>query len=137
MAMPWTPVGRPNRNSDRMTAKSGLRSMPPSKWITDSGRVSRQTPYELTIVLLMTVPNAAPMVPNIGMRITFKPIVTGHRQSESQRGTRIPAARNAPLSMKNMIKPTMPTNIMRRNGSASARTSGAAFTSVSSQGAAM
>ena len=47
-----------------------------------------------------------------------------------------PAARNAPLSMKNITRPTMPTNIVRRNGSASARTSGAALTSVSSHGAA-
>ena len=47
-----------------------------------------------------------------------------------------PAARNAPLSMKNIIMPKMPTNIARRNGSASACTSGAAFTRRSSAGAA-
>ena len=35
-----------------------------------------------------------------------------------------PAARKAPLSMKNIIMPNMPMNIARRNGSASARTVG-------------
>ncbi len=44
MAMPCTPVGSPNRNSDRMMVKSGFMSMPRSKWITASGRVSFHSP---------------------------------------------------------------------------------------------
>ena len=41
---------------------------------------------------------------------------------------------SAALSMKNIIMPPMNTNMMRRNGSASALTAGAAFTKSSSQG---
>jgi len=42
-----------------------------------------------------------------------------------------PAARNAPPSMKKTSMPTLPTNIVRRNGSAAAFTSGAARTTSS------
>ena len=45
-----------------------------------------------------------------------------------------PAERSAPPSMKNSIIPRLHANMMRRNGSASARTSGAACTSSSSVG---
>ena len=45
-----------------------------------------------------------------------------------------PADRSAALSMKNIIMPPMNTNMMRRNGSASALTAGAAFTKSSSHG---
>ena len=45
-----------------------------------------------------------------------------------------PAARSAPPSMKNISMPMLNTNIVRRNGSASARTSGVACTSSSSHG---
>ena len=44
IAMPWTPVGSPNRNSDRMMAKSGFRSMPRWKWITEPGAKILQMP---------------------------------------------------------------------------------------------
>ena len=90
-----------------------------------------------TVVLLAIVPSAAPIVPNIGMRITLNAIVSTVMITPSRSGVRgSPAARNAPLSMKNIIMPKMPMNIARRNGSASAFTSGAAFTSTSSGGAA-
>ncbi len=52
IAMPWTPVGSPNRNSDRMIVRSGFRSMPRSKWMTDPGRVRYHMPYSETLVLL-------------------------------------------------------------------------------------
>ncbi|HEX3091606.1 MAG TPA: hypothetical protein VHW72_03220 [Candidatus Angelobacter sp.] len=45
-----------------------------------------------------------------------------------------PAARKAPVSMKNIIRPKMLLNIARINGSASAFTSGAAFTTASRVG---
>ena len=45
-----------------------------------------------------------------------------------------PAERRAPPSMKNTSIPALKRNIMRRNGSASARTSGAALTRSSSHG---
>ncbi len=47
-----------------------------------------------------------------------------------------PAARNAPLNMKNIMMPRTPASIDRRNGSASAFTTGAALTRSSSLGAA-
>ena len=45
-----------------------------------------------------------------------------------------PAERSAPPSMKNTIMPLLNRNMMRRNGSASAFTAGAAFTRSSSHG---
>ena len=45
-----------------------------------------------------------------------------------------PAARSAPASMKYSSCPRLQTNIVRRYGSAAARTSGEAWTSVSSEG---
>ncbi len=88
-------------------------------------------------MLLAIVPNAAPTVPNIGIRTTLKTMVSTVITTPSRSGVRgSPAARKAPLSMKNIIMPKMPTNIARRNGSASRCTSGAALTSSSSAGAA-
>jgi hypothetical protein len=87
-------------------------------------------------VLLATVPMAAPSVPRIGIRTTLNAIVSAVISTPSRSGVReSPAARNAPLSMKKIIMPRMPTRITRRNGSASACTSGAAFTSPSRAGA--
>ena len=45
-----------------------------------------------------------------------------------------PAERSALLSMWNISMPLLKTNMIRRNGSASALTAGAAFTRSSSQG---
>ena len=87
-----------------------------------------------TVVLLAIVPSAAPIVPNIGMRMTLKAIVSTVIVTPRRSGVRgSPAARNAPLSMKNIIMPKMPMNIARRNGSASVCTSGSALTSTSSE----
>ena len=47
-----------------------------------------------------------------------------------------PAERSAPPSMKNTSMPLLKMNMMRRNGSASAFTSGAALTKSSRYGAA-
>ena len=72
-------------------------------------------------MLLAIVPSAAPTVPNIGIRTTLNAIVSTVIATPSRSGVRgSPAARNAPLSMKNIIMPKMPMNIARRNGSASA-----------------
>ena len=46
-----------------------------------------------------------------------------------------PAERSAPESMKKIIMPMLNTNIVRRNGSASACTAAEAFTSPSRRGA--
>ena len=81
------------------------------------------------------VPSAAPTVPNAGIRMTLNTIVRTVIVTPRRSGVRgSPAARNAPLSMKNIIMPKMPMNIARMNGSASACTSGAAFTLSSSVG---
>ena len=75
------------------------------------------------------------MVPNAGIRTTLKATVRMVIATPSLSGVcGSPAALKAPLSMKNIIMPKMPMNIARRKGSASSRTSGAAFTSVSSDG---
>ncbi len=94
-------------------------------------------PYTEASVLLPTVPYAAPTVPNIGISTRLKAIVSTVIATPRRSGVcGSPAARKAPLSMKNIIMPMNPTNIVRRNGSASACTSGAAFTRSSSAGAA-
>ena len=52
-----------------MIVKSGALLMPGSKWITESGRVIRQTPYaDDESCCSRIVPNAAPIVPNIGIK---------------------------------------------------------------------
>jgi hypothetical protein len=89
----------------------------------------RHTPNTATIVLLAIVPYAAPTVPIVGISSTLKATVSTVMVTPSRSGVRgSPAARNAPLSMKNIIMPKIPRNIVRRKGSASAFTSGAAFT---------
>ena len=92
-------------------------------------------------VLAITVPIAAPRVPKAGigpaplMNTTFKQKLSTVIASPSRSGVRAsPAARSAPPSMKNISSPMLPMNIVRRNGSASARTAGVALTSVSSVG---
>ena len=63
---------------------------------------------------------AAPTVPKIGISTTLKLTVSTVMPTPSFSGVcGSPAARNAPLSMKNIIMPMMPTSIVRRNGSAS------------------
>ena len=81
------------------------------------------------------VPIAAPTVPNILMSTMLKKTVSTVMPTPRRSGVcASPAARNAPLSMKNIIMPRMPMNIIRRNGSASLCTSGAALIRRSSAG---
>src|SRR6185369_914007 len=89
----------------------------------------------------MHVPIAAPFVPNDGIgprpRIStiFKSRLSTVNAMPSIIGVRAsPAERNAPPSMKNTIMPKLNTNMMRRNGRASAFTSGAALTRLSNEG---
>ena len=77
------------------------------------------------------------MVPNIGISMTLKLTVSTVIARPSRSGVRgSPAARNAPLSMKNIIMPKMPMNIARRNGSASLPHLRRGVDQVSSDGAA-
>ena len=70
------------------------------------------------------------------MRITFKMTFNTVITMPSLKGVRAsPAARKAPLNMKNISMPRLKTNMIRRYGSASTWTSGAAFTIRSSPGA--
>jgi len=90
-----------------------------------------------TAVLLATVPIAAPIVPMMGINVRLNTTVSAVMMTPSRSGVReSPAARNAPLSMKNSIMPMMPASMVRKKGSASFCTSGAALTSRSSEGAA-
>ena len=89
----------------------------------------------------MAVPIAEPSVPNAGIgpspriRMTLNTRFSTVIAMPSTIGVRAsPADRSAALNMKNTIMPPMNTNMMRRNGSASALTAGAAFTRSSSQG---
>jgi hypothetical protein len=85
----------------------------------------------------MAVPIAEPAVPNFGMRSRLNTRFSTVIVTPSRSGVLAsPAARNAADSMKNSSMPMLKTKLMRRNGSACARTSGAAFTSVSRNGVA-
>src|ERR1041385_4495815 len=92
---------------------------------------------------VMHVPIAEPRVPKAGIGPTptirttlsarFTTVITMPRRI----GVRAsPAERNAPPSMKNTIMPLEHTNMIRRNGSACAATSGRAWTNSRSHGAA-
>ena len=92
----------------------------------------------------MHVPMAEPRVPNAGIgpspriRITLSTRFRSVIAIPSRMGVRAsPAERSAPPSMKKIIMPLEKPNMMRRNGSASVFTSGAAFTRSRSHGAAM
>ncbi len=76
------------------------------------------------------MPMAEPAVPNFGMSITLKIRFSTVIVMPSRSGVLAsPEARSAADSMKNSSMPMLKTKLMRRNGSAWARTSGAAFTS--------
>ncbi len=63
--------------------------------------------------------------------MTFRIVIVTPRRS----GVRVsPAARSAEVNMKNNSMPMLKEKLMRRNGSASARTSGDALTRSSSDG---
>ena len=94
------------------------------------------------MLLAITVPIAAPCVPNAGIgpapRIstTLSVMLSTVIPMPRYRPVRAsPAARSAPPSMKNISIPMLKRNIVRRNGSASAFTSGVALIISSSHGA--
>ena len=83
---------------------------------------------------LMTVPMAAPAVPNEGigprprMNTTFSAMFIAVMTTPSRSGVfASPAARSPAPSMKNIIMPKLNTSMMRRNDNASACTAGAAL----------
>ena len=88
------------------------------------------------------MPIAAPFVPNAGigpnprMRMMFRTMLSAVITTPSTIGVfASPAERSAPPSMKKTSMPLLATNMIRRNGSASACTAGEAFTSPSRNGA--
>ena len=142
IATPWIPVGSPNRKSWRMTTGSGRQSSPRWMWITQRPPNRNPAAATVTIPAAITVPMAAPFVPNAGIgpnpriRITLIATLRMVIAMPSRSGVRAsPAERNAPPSMKKTIVPKLKMNIVRMYGSASACTAGAAFTRSRSDGA--
>ena len=80
IAIPWTPVGSPKRNSERMIVQSGRQPMPRGNGTTQPPvhRASRSRTAADERADASTVPIAAPAVPNAGIgpspriRITLK-----------------------------------------------------------------
>ncbi len=129
------PAGSPNRNSARMIVKSGRRGIARSNCTTSRPENSSHNPAADTEMLAIAVPIAAPFVPNAGtgpaplISTTLSTKFSTVRAMPRRSGVRAsPAARSAPPSMKNISSPMLNTNIVCRNGSASARTAGAAWT---------
>ncbi len=98
-------------------------------------------PIEEAIKLAETVPMAAPRVPSAGMgprpgiSTTLNATFSTVMRMPSRSGVRAsPAERSAPPSMKKSSIPMLKTNIVRRNGNASALTAGVAFTRSNSVG---
>ena len=142
IAIPWTPVGRPKRNSARMMPQSGRQSMPRCHTTGSRPESNRYTAVPLMTRPATVVPTAAPAVPRRGrgprpvMNATLHAMFNTVRRIPRRIGVRAsPAARSAPPTMKNSSIPMLPTNMMRRNGNASWRTAGAALTTPSSDGA--
>ena len=141
IAIPWMPVGRPKRNSERITVQSGPKPCPRGKRTTQPPPHSFHSAYTATSPEAITVPIADPVVPKAGMGPSPRIRTTLSTRFSSVMATpRIigvlasPAERRAPPSMKNTIIPLLYRNVTRRKGSASAFTAGAAFTRSSSQG---
>ena len=142
MATPWMPVGSPNRKSCRTMAGSGRQGPPRGTRITQRPRTSEYAATTAMIPAAITVPMAAPSVPNPGigprprMRTTFRTRFSTVIQIPSRSGVLAsPAERSAPPSMKKTIMPKLNTNMTRMYGSASACTAGVAFTRSRSDGA--
>ena len=119
--------------------QSGRHDIARGKLTTRRPLSSSQTPTPETSALAAEVPIAAPRVPNAGIG----PVAGNqhhverdveHRQRDARAAAacaRRPPPASAPPSMKNISIPMLNTNIVRRNGSASARTAGVACTSSS------
>ena len=140
IAIPWMPVGRPNRNSDRMMRpvrtvavrpRGNDTTQPPRQQLDErvyrheargdhrphrrAGGAERRDRAE---------PADEHDVEHQFSTVITMPRIIGVRAS--------PAERSAPPSMKKTSMPLLNRNMMRRNGSASAFTSGAALTRSSS-----
>src|SRR6266516_4262903 len=100
-----------------------------------------RTPLRLGVMLtvlniVLNVILIRGMGPSPRMRITLSTMLRTVSITPRRSGVRAsPAERSAPPTMKNSSMPTLPTNMMRRNGRASTRTAGAAFTKRRSDGA--
>ncbi len=121
MATPWIPVGSPKRNSDRMMDQLGRRSAPRGNPTAQPPPQSFARAYRPTPPVAITVPMAAPRVPNAGIgpspRIstTFSTRLSTVTTTPSRSGVRAsPAERSAPPSMKKMSMPELNTNMIRR-----------------------
>ena len=139
--MPWIPVGRPKRKSSRIIVQSGPNPRCRGNRTTQPPLQSFQSAKRPTIPKASDMPMAAPFVPSAGMgpspriRITLSAMLSTVVEMPSTIGVRAsPADRSALPSMKNVIIPMLVRNMMRRNGSASRWTAGAAFTRSSSHG---
>ena len=124
-----------------MIVQSGLRDALRGNVTTQPPCVNLRNAYRATIPEAITVPIAAPLVPNAGIgpapRIstTLSPMFSNVIVMPRRIGVfASPAERSAPPSMKNTSMPQLNMNMMRRNGSASAFTAGAASTKSSSVG---
>ena len=121
---------------DRMMAQSGAKLSGRGTRIAYLPERTIAFPMAATIRLAVTVPSAAPKAPYRGMSTTLNAALSTVAAIPRRSGVRAsPAARNAPPSMKKTSIPTLPTNIVRRKGSAAAFTSGAARTTSSRYGA--
>ena len=142
IATPWMPAGSPKRNSDRMIVEVRAAATSSLEVHDEHARArAARAPTADTVMLAMAVPIAAPRVPNAGngpaplMNTTLSTKLRTVIAMPSRSGVRAsPAARSAPPSMKNISMPMLKTNIVRRNGSASARTAGVACTRSSRRG---
>src|SRR2546427_460792 len=134
MPTPWTPVGRPRRNSPRMMPQPGRQSISRCHTTGSLPESNRYTALPLMTRPATVVPTAAPAVPKRGrgprpvMNATLHAMFSTVRRTPRRSGVRAsPAPRRAPPTMKKSSIPMLPTNMMRKNGKASARTAGAAF----------
>ena len=106
IAMPWMPVGSPNRNSARMIAQSGAKPCRRGNDTTHPPRQSFTMAYTATRPDAINVPIAEPAVPKAGIgpspriRTMFSTRFSTVRITPRTIGVRAsPAARRAPLSM--------------------------------------
>ena len=68
IATPWIPAGRPNLNSERMIAQSGFSDIDRGKWTTRRpARIIQIADRRHDACSAITVPIAAPCVPNAGI----------------------------------------------------------------------
>ena len=124
-----------------MIVQSGASALPCGNRTTHPPRMSFHRQYTPTTPDAIDVPIAAPTVPYAGigpsprMSTTLSAMLSSVIETPRTIGVRAsPADRSAPPIMKNISMPLLNTNIVRRNGSASACTAGAAFTRSSNHG---